>query len=290
MSLPDFVIIGAMKCGTSTLHAQLAAQPGFFMSEPKEPNFFSDDDVYARGEAWYRGLFAEAPAGVLRGESSTHYTKLPTYPKTIERLAALIPDAKFIYVMRHPVDRLVSHYIHEWTQGVIKCPLDTAIEEHPELVEYSRYAFQLEPFVARFGKERVLPVVFERMTAAPDAELKRIAAFLGAKGDVAWKEDQSAQNVSAERIRKFPGYSLIVGNPVATFFRRRLVPKSLRDRVKSNLQMRERPQLSPGAAARLEDIFNADLARLSARLGADLSCANFKTVATAGPLGWTNRP
>jgi hypothetical protein len=257
-ALPDFVIIGAMKCGTSTLHAQLAAQEGFFMSEPKEPNFFSNDEIYAKGEAWYRGLFAKAPESALKGESSTHYTKLPTYPKTVERLARLIPRAKLIYVMRDPVERLISHYIHEWSQGVIACPIDEAIDKHPELVAYSRYAYQLEPWIARFGREEILSVLFEKMTAEPDAELKRIGAFLGAKGEVAWKRDLEAQNVSAERIRRFPGYSLIVDNPVATALRRALVPRSLRDRVKANLQMRARPELSADRLSRLKDIFERD--------------------------------
>ncbi len=267
MTLPDFVIIGAMKCGTSTLHAQLAAQPQFFMSEPKEPNFFSNDEIYANGEDWYRSLFKGAPEGAIKGESSTHYTKLPTYPKTIERLAALIPDAKFIYVMRDPVERLVSQYIHEWTQGAITCSIDEAIEKHPELIGYSRYAYQLEPWVTRFGRERILTVAFEEMTANPDAELKRIAAFLGAKGDVAWKGDLEAQNVSAERIRKFPGYSLIIDNPIATALRRALVPRALRDRMKSNLQMRERPELSAARHTQLAGVFDRDLEALEALVG-----------------------
>ena len=275
MTLPDFVIIGAMKCGTSTLHAQLGAQPQFFMSEPKEPNFFSNDEIYAKTEDWYRGLFRDAPAGAIKGESSTHYTKLPTYPKTVERLAALIPDAKFIYVMRDPVERLVSHYIHEWTQGVITCPIDEAIDKHPELIAYSRYAYQLEPWTQRFGSERILTVEFEKMTADPNAELTRIAAFLGAKGAVGWRHDLEAQNVSSERIRKFPGYSLIVDNPIATFLRRTLVPQSLRDRVKSNLQMRERPELSASHIAKLNDIFDRDLAALGALIGAPMSRADF---------------
>lgn len=269
MTLPDFVIIGAMKCGTSTLHAQLAAQPQFFMSEPKEPNFFSDDEIYAKGEDWYRGLFAKAPKGAIKGESSTHYAKLPTYPKTIDRVAALIPDAKFIYVMRDPIERLASHYIHEWTQGVINCPIDEAIDKHPELVAYSRYAYQLEPWIDRFGKDRILPVSFERMTAEPDVALKRIAGFLGAKGEVRWRSDLDAQNVSAERIRKFPFYSLVVDNPVATFLRRTLVPRSLRDRVKSNLQMRERPQLSAEKIAALSELFAEDRTSLIRLLGED---------------------
>lgn len=272
MTLPDFVIIGAMKCGTSTLHAQLAAQPQFFMSEPKEPNFFSNDEIYAKGEDWYRSLFAAAPQGAIKGESSTHYTKLPTYPKTIDRLAALMPDAKFIYVMRHPIDRLVSHYIHEWTQGVITCPIDEAIGKHPELIDYSRYAYQLEPWIARFGRERILPVMFEQMTATPEAELKRIAAFLSAEGEVRWRDDLEAQNVSSERIRKFPFYELIVDNPVATALRRTLVPRSVRDRVKSNLQMRERPQLSAERIAALTEIFDRDLAMLQT----PVTCEKFR--------------
>ncbi len=78
--LPDFIIIGAMKSATTTLHGLLASQPGVFMSTPKEPCFFSDDEVWARGVGWYASLFEAAPAGALLGESSTHYTKLPTYP------------------------------------------------------------------------------------------------------------------------------------------------------------------------------------------------------------------
>jgi hypothetical protein len=258
MSLPDFVIIGAMKCGTSTLHAQLAEHPQFFMSEPKEPNFFSNDEIYARGEAWYRGLFADAPAGSIKGEASTHYTKLPTYPKTIDRLAALIPDAKFIYVTRDPVERLISHYIHEWTQGVITCGIEEAVEKHPELVAYSRYGYQLRPWIERFGRERILHVEFEQMTAEPEATLKRVAAFLGAAGDVAWRHDMEARNISAERIRTFPLKSLVVDNPVATMLRRTLVPRSLRDRVKAKLQMRERPALSDETIRRLRDSFAED--------------------------------
>ncbi len=258
MSLPDFVIIGAMKCGTSTLHAQLAAQAQFFMSEPKEPNFFSNDEIHAKGEAWYRGLFAKAPPGAIKGESSTHYTKLPTYPDTVERLTALVPQAKFIYVTRDPVERLISQYIHEWTEGRITCGIDEAIEKHPELIAYSRYGYQLAPYIERCGRERILHVEFEAMTAEPDATLKRIAAFLGAEGDVAWRGDLEAQNVSAERIRTFPLKSLIVDNPVATALRRTLAPRGLRDLVKARLQMRDRPRLSDESVRTLNAIFGED--------------------------------
>ncbi len=142
---PDFIIIGAMKCGTSTLAAQLAAQPGVFMTTPKEPNFFSDDDVFARGPDWYASLFADAAPGDLKGEASTHYTKLPDYPDCAARLHAALPQARLIYLTRDPVERLISHYIHEWTMRSIDCDVEEAIARHPELISYGRYEDQLAP-------------------------------------------------------------------------------------------------------------------------------------------------
>ncbi|MEL6359517.1 MAG: sulfotransferase [Pseudomonadota bacterium] len=287
MTYPDFFLIGAMKCGTSTLHDQLAGQEGVFMSTPKEPNFFSDDDVFARGADWYKGLFADAEGGDIKGESSTHYTKLPTHPKTIRRLTAEVgTNAKFIYVMRHPIDRLVSHYIHEWTQNVLSDSIDDAISSHKPLIDYGRYAYQLAPWIERFGKDRILPVFFERMTAEPQQELNRVAAFLTIPGPVEWREDIAQSNVSSERIRRFPLYSLLVENSFATALRRTIVPRGLRDKIKSGRQMRERPQLSHETTAQLSDIFNDDLRQLSKLLNKDLTCANFKDVARAAAINW----
>src|SRR5262249_42443904 len=155
---PDFVVIGAMKCATTTLHEQVARQPGVFMSRPKEPNFFSDDGVYARGPGWYASLFAEAGPADLCGESSTHYTKLPTYPRPVERMAELLPRVKLIYVMRHPIDRLLSHYVHELTDGRITVGVREAVDLHPEFVDYGRYGMQLAPFLHEYGPESILPV------------------------------------------------------------------------------------------------------------------------------------
>ena len=257
MALPDFVIIGAMKCGTSTLASQLGAQDGIFLSTPKEPNFFSDDEVYAQGPGWYHGLFDEAPARALLGEASTHYTKLPTYPDTLERFSETLDTPKLIYVIRDPVARAVSHYIHEWTQGVISSDLETALRTHPELVSYGQYAMQLKPWIDCYGTENLLVTSMEAMRHNPQALLDRIGPFLG-RPNLVWQEDQAPQNVSAERIRKFPMHDLLIENPVATWLRRQLVPQSLRDRIKKSRQMRNRPKFSPQAEARLRKDFAAD--------------------------------
>jgi hypothetical protein len=286
MRKPNFIVIGAMKSATSSLHVQLESQPGVFMSEPKEPNFFSDDDQYRRGVDSYLSLFANAREGDLCGESSTHYTKLPDYPETIPRMKALLPDVKLVYVMRHPIDRLVSHYIHQWTQNVIRCDINDALDRYPELINYSRYSYQLEPYFEAYGKRSVLPVFFGAVKQHPQTELERIARFIGYRGTVSWKDDLGAQNVSTERIRRFRGYRLIVDSPPLVFLRRCLVPQSLRDMVKARLRMKQRPALEDSNVARLESIFDKDLEVLSKWLNVQLDCNNFDDKTSGGHLEW----
>jgi hypothetical protein len=286
--LPHFVIIGAMKSATSSLYDQLSAQPGIFMCTPKEPNFFSDADQYAKGMPWYENLFASADEGSLLGEASTHYTKLPIHPETVQRLKEHLPDARFIYVMRHPVNRLVSHYIHEWSTGVYNCGIEEAIDKYPELVAYGRYAMQLDSYFDAFGRAAVLPVFFDRLLSEPQIELERICHFIGYKGQPVWIQDLKPDNVSSERIRKFPGYQLLVDSGLATWLRRHFVPQALRDAVKKKLRMRDRPTLSETAQARLEIEFDRDLEILGKMLGVNLNCKNFKQVTSTESLNWSN--
>ena len=287
MKGPDFIIIGAMKSATSSLHVQLASHPGIVMSEPKEPNFFSDDSQYERGTDWYMSLFPEPDIGQLCGESSTHYAKLPDYPATVSRMKALLPDIKLIYVMRHPIERLVSHYIHQWTQNVIRCDINEALERYPELVNYSRYSYQVAPYVEAYGKASVLPVFFQAVKHQPQRELERIARFIGYSRPVSWKEALGAQNVSAQRLRRFRGYQLIVDSAAMVFVRRAVVPQSVRDIVKARLTMKQRPTLNDSNIARLKSIFDEDLRTLAEWLDVELNCENFNQVTLAESLDWT---
>lgn len=275
---PDFIIIGGMKCATSTLHEQLALQPGILMSEPKEPNFFSNDEEYIKGIEWYLSLFNEAATNDLCGESSTHYTKLPTYPQTVQRLHQHCPNSKFIYVMRHPIDRLISQYIHEWTMREISVEINSAVDQHPELIEYSRYTMQLEPYFDTFGADRVLPVFFERMLKYPQQELERICQFIGYSGQPQWDFELNAKNVSTQRLRQSAWRDLLVETPGLREIRQLLIPKSFRNWVKDFWTMKQKPELSSSQLQKLESIFDQDLSKLGSWLGLDLNCKNFKTV------------
>lgn len=286
-TLPDFMIIGAMKCATSSLQEQLVHQPGIFMTTPKEPCFFSDDDVYAQGMNWYSELYAGAQEGDLLGEASTHYTKLPTYPQTLTRLQKVLKAPKFVYVMREPIDRLTSQYIHEWSQNIVNCGIDESIDQHPELAAYSSYASQLEPFFEAYGKESVLPVFFGRLKTSPQEELERVCKFIGYKGEPKWVSNLKPANVSKNRVRRFPGYAQIIDSKAGQMLRRNLVPKTVRTMIRDKLTMKTRPELSLGARQRLEVTFDKDLAILGSHLGVELNCRNFSKVTSQSSLEWS---
>ncbi len=284
----DFLVIGAMKCATSSLAVQLNRQPGIFVTDPKEPCYFSDDPVYARGAEWYADLFSAAAEGDLKGEASTHYTKLPTYPHTVARIQEHAPDARLVYVMRHPIDRLVSHYIHAWTMNEVRAPIDEAVDGDLGLIEYGCYAMQLRPFFEAFGRARVLPVFYDRLTSSPELELQRVCAFLGYRGAPRWQADEGRQNVSAERMRSNPLRDALVYAPGISQIRK-LLPQGLRDRVKRLWQMRKRPELSPSKRRELEVVFDRDLAELGELLGVTLNCSNFKQQTAARPFDWRDQ-
>ena len=271
VSTPDYIVIGAMKCGTSTLASQLGAQKGLFMTDPKEPNYFSDDGVFAKGAGWYGDLFTGAEADDLTGEASTHYTKRPELPKTLERMTAALPEVKLVYMIRNPMARLVSHYIHEWSQGVLSVPLEAALESHTPLVDYGRYGWQVAPFIEAYGEEAVLLTSLERLKSDQHSELQRVAAHLGFEGAVAWIDDMATENVSSERVRRLPMHGLTVDNPVATALRRVFVPKAVRNRIRDARKMKSRPELPASAIPGLEARFAEDREILAGFFPADPS-------------------
>lgn len=288
--MPDFILIGAMKSATTTLHAQLKRQEGFFMTEWKEPAFFSHDEIYAQGLEWYASLFADAAPGDLRGESSTDYTKLPDYPRALERMKATVPDAKLIYMMRHPIDRLISHYTHEQLVWRMQIPIDEAIDKHPELIWYGCYGMQIEPYLDAYGPENVLPIFFERFIQNGPDELRRVCRFLGSPREPQWVESHSAMNVSSERMRANALRDRLVNSSILTKLRRRFVPKSWRNRIRKFWQIKSPPLLSPQTLRRLEETFDADLARLGSLLNLPLSCQTFRDVARENVPEWSYEP
>ncbi|MHB1829738.1 MAG: sulfotransferase family protein [Steroidobacteraceae bacterium] len=179
---PNLFVIGAMKSGTTSLHEYLDTHPQIAMSQEKEPGYFVEELSLSKGEEWYLNLFDQDDRYRYVGESSTHYTKLPIYCGVPERLHRFNPDARLIYIMRNPFDRVISHYWHAVRNihhGGEPRPLLKAVQDNPEYLAFSDYAMQLEPYIARFGRHALFTLTFEALVDDPQRELDRIYRWLG---------------------------------------------------------------------------------------------------------------
>jgi len=180
---PDFLLIGSMKSGTTTLFECLERHPQVFMSDPKEPGYFSRREVNQRGAAWYRSLFAAASPDQLCGEASTCYTRWPHFGEVAGRIAAFLPSARLIFIMRNPADRTYSHYRHLMQQrdklGGPIITFETALEEIPEIADTSLYLKQIERYLARFSREQFFFLTLEELRAEPERVLRELQEFLG---------------------------------------------------------------------------------------------------------------
>ena len=155
--LPNALIIGAAKCGTTSLHNYLASHPDICMSSVKETAFFVAERNWSKGLAWYRSHF-RGQARVC-GESSPAYTMHPRFSGVPERIHQVIPDVKLIYLVRDPIERIRSDYAHRVSLGTEREPLDKALfgpDARPWYIDNSRYDYQIRQYLQVFSRERIL--------------------------------------------------------------------------------------------------------------------------------------
>ena len=186
-SLPNLIIIGAMKCGTTALHMYLDLHPQIEMSSHKELNFFVSDKRWDRGIDWYAENFTKGSP--VRGESSPWYTTYPIRVGIPDRMHALIPEAKLIYVVRDPVERIISNYQHHLASGKETRSLDDAMESTLEngpapprshfYMERSSYFLQISQFLEYYGRDQLLLLSQERLLEDCASTLRRVFRFLG---------------------------------------------------------------------------------------------------------------
>ena len=167
-----------MKSGTTTLHAWLDEQPDVAMA-PKEPNFFSRDEVWKRGVAWYEELFAPADAPA-RGDVSPSYTNPVWAERAAQRMHDLVPDTRIVYLVRHPVERLRSHYLHQVRRARETRPLLAALADPQNpYVARSRYFSCLQPFLSAFDAEQICVERLEDLVQPGEPGWGRVLQHIG---------------------------------------------------------------------------------------------------------------
>ena len=239
--LPDFLVVGGMKCGSTTLHGHLSNHPDLFLCRLKEPQFFSRDEVFSRGFDWYRSLFAEAGSR-LCGESSTCYSRAPHFGDVAKRIHSHLPDARLLYLLRHPVDRAYSHYRHEaqirMVDGRTRVPtFEEMLEETNELVDTSDYWMQLQQYLSYYSREQIHVLFLEDLRVRPEEVLDGVERFLGVRSLGAQLVDQPRANAFGDKLARNGMHERLdaIRNSQALRAVIDCVPSGLRSRVRHGL-------------------------------------------------------
>lgn len=208
-----FFILGSMKGGTTTLHDDLSGHPDIFLPTLKEPGYYVGPAFggpthlpkRAATRTDYERLFTAAGPGQKRGESSTYYSQVPKHAGVPQRiLAECGPGTRFIYLMREPAKRAISHYKHDVQRGYCTAPtLAEAIDTYPDLIDFSRYETQIRAYLEVFAPENILLVRSEAYFANRAEVVAKVLAFLDLDPAKAPQIDADKRMNTAEDKRSY---------------------------------------------------------------------------------------
>jgi len=275
VSLPDFLVIGAYKSGSTALHEALQAHPQVFVPARKGPSFFAFDGVEEPDRPlppgtvrrWedYQALFDPAPAGSVRGEVSPEYL---ANPRAAGRIRERVPGARLVAILRNPVERAFSDYLMYVRDGLEpETDFGRALDAQEErrraaaatgyYVETGFYGRQLRPYFEAFPRERIQVHLFEDFAADPAAVLRSLFDFLGV--DPALGEaPERAVNVSGVPRNALVATAVRGGRRLAP-----LLPAAVRRRAKAALARGlDRPALAAEHRRRLVELYREDVAEL----------------------------
>lgn len=264
--LPNVVVVGATKAGTTSMHNYLAVHPEVSASAEKELRFFQDP----RCRDWVGSYQAHFATGTrYRLESTPFYTKSPCYPGVVERMAALVPDAHIIYLVRDPVDRILAEHVEMLQWNASSRPLDEELADPDEptspLVASSRYATQLELYLERYPRERVLVVDLADLATDLVAAMARVFAFLGLDAPDLTADEYGRFNTRDEKRALPPWLMALRRGPLVRAARRLPAgPRQLATRLawRRTGGLIELPALTPELEEGLRASLKPEVARL----------------------------
>jgi len=211
---PDFIIIGAMKCGQTSLKNGLRTHPEIFINWG-EPKFFHSDRYHEQGLDSYLSLFEGRDEAVV-GEGSGFYAWDSWCEETAERMGRDVPEAKILYIIRHPVERVASHWAWGIANGRPWGTINEAVQEVNRLIEMSLYRRQLSRYRTHFDDDQIKVLFLEDLKTDPEAFFRDCGRFLGVDPngfdfeEAATPKNQTADKRTdtrlVQRLRQWSGF------------------------------------------------------------------------------------
>ena len=261
--LPNFLIIGAAKAGTTSLYHYVRSHPEAFMPAKKELSFFCEEFQWRQGVRWYEAQFENAGSALAIGEASPRYTVYPVYRGVPERIAALLPDVRLVYLVREPIGRMRSHYVDRVAHGLETQPIEEALSSNPFYISSSRYALQLAQYVEHFARERILVITSDELMQNRQEVLSRLFRFLGI--DPGFRADIFDEEFLRTEGRRIPrrGFRRISSSAVARKVAP-ILPHAFKDRFRSatTRTVDDASAVSPSLRERLEELLRDDVRNL----------------------------
>ena len=172
--LPNLIIIGSPKCGTTSLYYYLGLHPEIFMSREKELNFFMEERNWHRGLDWYQAQFETSRKVSVWGEASPGYTHHPVFQGVPQRMYSVVPGARLIQIVRDPMKRHLSHYFHQLRLGNIAA----GRFDDDYIVMPSLQCLQLEQYLRYYKQEQILVLNQKELERNRAETLRRVFRFL----------------------------------------------------------------------------------------------------------------
>lgn len=264
--LPEVVGLGAEKCGTTSLHRYLRDHPEIGTQRIKETRFFVKSGNWHQGCDWYVRQFSKH-AKILVESHGGGYTSYPKEKGVPQRIHSVIPNARFIYIVRDPIDRMVSRYIHNYSDGVENRSIDDALLDQDDIayIPQSLYFIQLEQYLPFFDKSRFLIISQENFLTKRRETLRRIFHFLNVNADF-WsnkfniirhpsiqKRRNNRMGMAMQRAFGDRIVAKLHGTP--RYFFKKILYFSVSTKIK-------RPTISLSVKRQLQDIFKKDIKKL----------------------------
>lgn len=272
--LPNFLIAGAAKSGSSSLHYYLGQHHDILMSKVKEPAFFTKN--WHRGVQWYESFFDHWSGEQAVGEATVEYMVDKEAP---ERISQTLPDVKLIFIMRNPVDRAWSHYWHRVKMGEERRSFEQIVadgnaEEYP--FKYSLYATHIERYLQFFEKSQMMFIFLEDLREDFDDQIRGACQFIGLKDEADIRNEGPKNRAKIYRNAQLSSFAAKIraNDSLKEKFPKKILPAfQFAFRMLDNLNKKpfDIPQLGEKERSQLTEFFSTEIIDLERLTGRHLS-------------------